>query len=126
MLILRIAAKLCTQWNYLCCCSVVQSCPTLCNAMDCSTPGPPVPHHLPKLAQVHVHCISEAIQPSHPMMPTSPCLQCRRPKFDLWIGKIPWRRKWLPTPAFVPGEFHGQRSLAGYSPWDHKESDMTE
>ena len=36
------------------------------------------------------------------------------------IGKIPWRRKWQPTPVFLPGKFHGQRSLAGYSPWDHR------
>ena len=36
--------------------------------------------------------------------------------FSLWVGKIPWRRKWQPTPAFLPGELHGQRSLAGYSP----------
>ena len=42
------------------------------------------------------------------------------------VGKIPWRRKWQPTPVFLPGEIHGQRSLAGYSPWDHKESDTTE
>ena len=42
------------------------------------------------------------------------------------MGKIPWRRTWQPTPAFLPGEFHGQRSLAGYSPWGRKESDMTE
>ena len=40
--------------------------------------------------------------------------------------KIPWRREWLPTPEFLPGEFHGQRSLVGYSSWGHKESDMTE
>ena len=40
--------------------------------------------------------------------------------------KIPWRREWQPTPVFLPGEFHGQRSLAGYSPWGCKESDMTE
>ena len=46
--------------------------------------------------------------------------------FDPWVGKIPWRRKWQPTPIFLPGEFQGQRSLAGYSPWGHKESDMTE
>ena len=45
--------------------------------------------------------------------------------FDPWIGKIPWRRKWPPTPIFLPGEFHGQRSLAGYSPWGRRESDMT-
>ena len=40
--------------------------------------------------------------------------------------KILWKRDWQPTPIFLPGEFHGQRSLAGYSPWDHKESDMIE
>ena len=40
--------------------------------------------------------------------------------------KIPWRRKWQPTPVFLPGKCHGQRSLEGYSPWGHKESDMTE
>ena len=46
--------------------------------------------------------------------------------FDPWVGKIPWRRERLPTPVFWPGEFHGQRSLTGYSPWGHKESDTTE
>ena len=46
--------------------------------------------------------------------------------FDPWVGKIPWRRKWQPTPIFLPEEFHGQRSLAGYNSWGHKESDMTE
>ena len=53
------------------------------------------------------------------------CLQCRRPGFDPWVGKIPQRREWLPTPVFFLGEFHGQRSLAGYSPQGHKESDKT-
>ena len=47
-------------------------------------------------------------------------------RFDLWFGMIPWRRAWQPTPVFLPGEFHEQRSLTGYSPWDCKESDMTE
>jgi len=37
-----------------------------------------------------------------------------------WVEKIPWRREWLPTPVFLPGEFHGQGSLVGYSSWDHK------
>ena len=46
--------------------------------------------------------------------------------FNPWVGKIPWRRKWLLTPVVLPGEFHGQRSLVGYSPWGHKELDMTE
>ena len=45
------------------------------------------------------------------------CLQCGRPGFDTWVGKIPWRRKWQPTPAFLPGKSRGQRSLAGYNPF---------
>ena len=44
------------------------------------------------------------------------CQQYRRHEFDPWVGKIPWRREWQPTPGFLPGEFHGERSLAGYSP----------
>ena len=56
----------------------------------------------------------------------SVCPQCGRPGFDPWVGKIPWRRKWQPTPALLPGKFYGQRILVGYSPWGHKESDMTE
>ena len=51
--------------------------------------------------------------------------QCRRCGFNPWIGKILWRRKWQPTPVFLPGESHGQRSLAGCSPWGCKELDMT-
>ena len=42
------------------------------------------------------------------------------------VRKIPWRRKWQPTPVFLPGESHGQRSQMGYSPWGHKELDVTE
>ena len=41
---------------------------------------------------------------------------CKRHSFDLWVGKIPWSRKWQPTPVFLAGKFHGQRNLAGYSP----------
>ena len=52
-------------------------------------------------------------------------LKCGRPGFDPWVGKIPWRREWLPTPVFLPREFNRQRSLAGYTPWGHKELDMT-
>ena len=75
------------------------------------------------------------VQLSHPYMTTSTpiflgllCdhwwgmhLQCGRPGFDSWVGKIPWWRERLPTPVFWPGEFHGL-----YSPWGHKESDTTE
>ena len=55
-----------------CCCSVTQSCPTLCDPMGCSTPGFLVFHCLPELAQTHVHWVSDAIQPSHPLSPPSP------------------------------------------------------
>ena len=59
------------------------------------------------------------------------CLRDRRPRFDSWVGKIPWRREWLPTPIFLSGEFHGQRSLVGltvhglaelHNPWGRKEA----
>ena len=49
----------------------------------------------------------------------------RRRGFNPWVGKIPWRREWQPTPVLLPGKFHGQRSLVGYSPWGRKESDTT-
>ena len=52
--------------------------------------------------------------------------QCRRCQINPWVRKIPWSRKWQPTPVFLPGNFHGQRNLVGYSPWGHKESDMIE
>ena len=64
-----------------------------------------------------------------------PNCQCRKYKrhefyplgiFIPLVGKIPWKRKWQPTPVFLPGKSHEQRSLAGYSPWGHKESDTTE
>ena len=54
------------------------------------------------------------------------CLQCRRPGFNPWVRKIPWRRQWQLTPAFSPGKSHGQRSLAGYRPRGCKVSDTTE
>ena len=54
------------------------------------------------------------------------CKRRRRGGFNLWVEKIPWRGKWQPTPVFLPGKFHEQRILAGYSPWGRKESDMTE
>ena len=70
--------------------SVVQPCPTLCNPMDCNTPGFPVHHQFPKLAQTHVHWVSDAIQPSHPLWSPSP------PAFNLsqhqglfqWVSRL--------------------------------------
>ena len=52
--------------------------------------------------------------------------QYRRHRFDPWVGEIPWRREWQPTPACLPGKFHGQRNLAGCSPWGRRELDTTE
>ena len=49
-----------------------------------------------------------------------------RLRFDPWVGEIPWRRKWLPTPVFSSGKSHGEKSLTGYSAWGRKELDMTE
>ena len=46
--------------------------------------------------------------------PTCPCRRRKRHGFDPWVGKLPWRRAWKPTPVFLPGESHGQRSLADY------------
>ena len=54
------------------------------------------------------------------------CLQCRRPGFNSWVRKIPWRGEWQPIPVFLPGKSHRQRSLVGYSPWGCKELDTTE
>ena len=53
-------------------------------------------------------------------------LAMQETQFDPWVEKIPWRRKWQPTPVFLPGEFQEQRILVGYSPWDSKELDVTE
>ena len=73
----------------------------------------------------------------HPLFTFNFCFPCgsdskesacnsRQPGFDPWVGKISWRREWQPTPVFLPGEFHGQNSLASYSPWGRKKSDMVE
>jgi len=52
--------------------------------------------------------------------------RCKRHGFDAWVGKIPWGRAWRSTPVLLPGEFHDQRSLVGFSPWGHKELATTE
>ena len=99
---------------------LTQSCPTLCDPMDCSMPGLPVQHQLTGLG-------APILQYGLPwwLSDKESTCQCRRCGFDPRVGKVPWRRKWQSTPIFLPGKSHGQRSLAGYSPWDHEESDMT-
>ena len=65
--------------------------------------------------------------PSDSVVKNVPVMQeHRRCGFDPWVGKILWRRAWKPTPVFLPGESHEQKSLEGYSPWGHKELDRTE
>ena len=58
-------------------------------------------------------------------LPATHKIRHRSCRFHSWVGMIPWRRKWQPTPVFLPGNFHRQRSLVGYSPWGHKELDTT-
>ena len=58
--------------------------------------------------------------------PTCQCRRHKRHRFNPWVGKIPWRKSWQPTPVFLPGEFHGQRKLVGYGPQGCTESDTTE
>ena len=52
--------------------------------------------------------------------PACQCGRHKRQKFDPWVRKIPWSRKWEPNPVSLPGESHGQRSLVGYSPWGRR------
>ena len=115
-----------------------QSCPTLCDPMNCSMSGLLVHHQLLEFTQTHIHRVGDAIQPSHPLLSPSPPAPNpsqhqslfqwvnSRPGFNPWVGKIPWRRKWQSTPVLLPGKSHGQRSLVGYSPWGCKELDKTE
>ena len=70
--------------------SVAQSCLTLCNPMDCSTPGFPVHHQLPELAQTHIHWVSDAIQPSHPLLSLSPPAfnLCQHQVLFQWVSSL--------------------------------------
>ena len=73
-----------------CCCSFAKSCPTLCNPMKCRMPGFPVLHYLPEFAQTHVHWVSDAIQPSHPLSSPSPLALNLSQNQDLfqWVGSL--------------------------------------
>ena len=111
-----------------CCCSVAQSCPTLWDPVDCSMPRLPVFHHLPEFAQVHVYCISNTIQPSHPLMPSSSALdlsqhqgpfqwvvcpsqmtkilepQLQHQSFQ-WIFRVDFPKDWLVLSPWCPRDF---------------------
>ena len=111
----------------MCSCVVSQSCSILCDPLDCSPQGSLVNGILqariwgsltfpsPKYVYVYIQNM---------YLPTMQVMQKMTVQF--WVEKIPWWRAWQPTPVFLPGEFHGQRNLVGYSPWDHKESDKAE
>ena len=78
-------------WTLLiCCCSVTQSCPTPCDPMDCNMPGLPVHHQLPEFTQIHVHWVSDAIQPSHPLSsPSPPALNLSQHQgLFQWVGSL--------------------------------------
>ena len=75
------------------------------------------------------HLLGDSLRVSATVLCKQFTWQCRRHRkqsFNPWVGKIPWRRKWQPAPVFLPGESHGQRSLAGYSPGVVESLDMTE
>ena len=74
---------------------------------------------------VHPWCLKVETWLSISLLTPHTMLYIQVSPFDPWVGKIPWRRAWWPTPVFLPGEFQGLRSLEGYSPWGCKESDMT-
>ena len=88
------------SWFFLtqCCCLVAKSCLTLYDPMDCSTPGFPVLHHLPELAQTHVHWVSDVIQPSLPLSPSSHPVFSLAQHQDLfqWVGFLQqyWPKYW--------------------------------
>ena len=116
---------------------VAQSCPTLRNPMDCSLPGSST-HGIFQArilewgaieSWVNFDCIFLFHGASQVALvvkePTCQCRRCKRRGFNPWVGKIPWRWAWQTTPVFLPRDSHEQRSLADYSPWGHKESDMT-
>ena len=77
------------------------------------------------IQETFIECLLCACLPRWCSGKESAC-QRRRRGFNPWVGKIPWRRKWQPTPVFLPGKFRGQRGLVGYSLWGCKESDTTE
>ena len=88
--------------------SVAQSCLTLCNPMNCSTPGLPVHHQLPEFTQTHVHRASDAIQPSHPVIPFSSCPQSllASGSFPMRTLRMRWPKYWSFSFSISPSKEH--------------------
>ena len=83
-------------------------------------------HTLHRQAHIHMRMCTHLPTLNTAFSGKESACQYRRGRFNPWVGKIPWRSKWQPTPVFLPGKSHGQKSLLGHSPWGHKESDMIE
>ena len=113
--------------SWCCCCLVAQSYQTLCNPMDCSMPGFRVLYCLPNFAQ---NMSIESMMLSNHLTYGSQIIILytlnlysavyRRLRFNPWVRKIPWRKKYQPAPVVLPGKSHGQKSLVGYSPWGRR------
>ena len=86
--------------------SVAQSCPTLCNPMNCSTPGLPVHHQLLELTQTHVHWVSDAIQPSHPLSSPSPPAPNPSQQQSLFQWVMRWPKYWSFSFSIIPSKEH--------------------
>ena len=84
-----------------------------------------LPHFYSSLSSVFYHLLFE-LWLLRCREPACQCPRHKRCRFNPWVGKIPWRRAWQPTPVFLPGKSHGQRILASYSPQGCNESDTTE
>ena len=115
---------------------VAQSCLTLCDPMDCRLPCSsvhgipqaknwsglpfPTPGGLPKpLIELCYPALQTNFLPSEsPGKPRCHCRRCKKHGFDSWVGKIPWSKKWQPTPISLLGKSHGQRSLVATVHWD--------
>ena len=104
--------------QYCCCycCSVAKSCPTLCDPVDCSTPGFPVLHHLPEFDQIHVHWVHDAIQPSHTLSPSSPSVLNLSQHQDLfqWLGSLCW----YPSIGASASASVLPMNIHGWFPWE--------
>ena len=93
----------------------------LFQSLVCSNPWPPLKSSF-KVCTAKILGVPTWLSGKEP---TCQCRRCSRCGFSSWVRKIPWSRKWNPTP-FLPGKFHKQRSLVGYSPWSCKELDTAE
>ena len=104
----------------------------LCDPVDCGTPGFPVHLQLPERAQTPFRVRKDPAKEDLGFLggtsDKGPVCQSRRhqrPRFDPWVGKVPWKSAWQPTPVFLLAGSHGQRSLVGSSPQGSEDSDMT-